>query len=369
MLLKNVITRVQQYVLRVAFGFERADYYEYLADILSGTDGRKTIGAVFADDQARYGKYSVRSLLSRNWSRTFSQNGGDLAKTFAGSVPDSDLVALRSGQNTGGGALIDALRDLARSTRLQIDLVISMVSAAASASFGLLFAIGSVIAIPLYTVPELRKAFPVPEEYLGGMTRRLYAFSDGLANGALVLSIGLVAMLAVVLWSLNNTGGRARRALDSWSVWRIHRDLHALPFVLTTAAALRTRDTGTMRLREAIEMQRVYASTWLRSHIDDMLARISMGLTGPRTFNTGLLDKKVYHYMEDMILTSDLPTGLQRTADYIEKRVAKNISKRALAFGNRLLLLGVALVLVNAIVHQISQVEMKSAMNRYYQSR
>ena len=45
----------------------RADYYEYLADLIEGTQGRKSLRDVFEDDARRYGVDTERGRLAGEW--------------------------------------------------------------------------------------------------------------------------------------------------------------------------------------------------------------------------------------------------------------------------------------------------------------
>ena len=49
----------------------RADYYEYLADLVEGTQGRKSLRDIFDDDAHRYGRRTVRGRLSRYWAAAY----------------------------------------------------------------------------------------------------------------------------------------------------------------------------------------------------------------------------------------------------------------------------------------------------------
>ena len=100
------------------FSGMRADYYEYLADMLDGLQGRKSQRDLFHDDALRHGDRTVRGRLARRWVRTLENCGGDLATAWAGSMPSEELALLRAAQAGGAGALIAALRDLARAARV-----------------------------------------------------------------------------------------------------------------------------------------------------------------------------------------------------------------------------------------------------------
>ena len=99
------------------FKAHRADYYDYLAEIIALTAGAKTLLNVFQDDAHRYEGRGPRGVLSRQWVEKFPKSGGDLFATWFGTLPTEDLVAVQAAQYAGSGALTQTLRQLAAVVR------------------------------------------------------------------------------------------------------------------------------------------------------------------------------------------------------------------------------------------------------------
>ena len=72
----------------------RADYYEYLADLVEGTQGRKSLRDIFDDDAHRYGRRTVRGRLSRYWAAAYLEAGGDLGVAWSGTLPAEECLVL-----------------------------------------------------------------------------------------------------------------------------------------------------------------------------------------------------------------------------------------------------------------------------------
>ena len=100
------------------FNAQRADYYDYLSDLIGATAGTKTLLNIFQDDARRYTTHSVRGRLSASWAERFPRAGGDLFSTWYGSFPLEDLVAIQAAQYAGAGALMQTLRQLSTVVRV-----------------------------------------------------------------------------------------------------------------------------------------------------------------------------------------------------------------------------------------------------------
>src|SRR5690606_24449237 len=68
----------------------RADYYDYLADLMEGARGRKPLRDIFQDDARRYGPSTARGALCTHWLRAYEESGGDLFQAWHGTLPDED---------------------------------------------------------------------------------------------------------------------------------------------------------------------------------------------------------------------------------------------------------------------------------------
>ncbi len=169
------------WVLIAAYSFrtQRADYYEYLADVMDSTAGAKTLQHIFYDDVSRYAAASPRGVLSRVWLERFPQTGGDLFSTWSGTLPIEDLLAIQSAQYSGSQALTKTLRQLAGVVKL-IDGAQSLLLTTTFAGLaGLFIALASVLSIPFFSAKQLQQVFAaVPAENFSGWTKALFSTAD-----------------------------------------------------------------------------------------------------------------------------------------------------------------------------------------------
>ncbi|WP_296560315.1 general secretion pathway protein [Pigmentiphaga sp.] len=347
----------------------RADYYDYLADVMEASGGRKTLRDIFLDDARRYAGHA-RGMLSAHWAMRYQNAGGDLHETLRSTLPDDDLSLLRMAQRGGAGALEQTLRDVAAVTRLADEARRTLAATLSAALAAVLVSFGMIVAVPLFTVPRLKRAFgAVPDEFLGNLTRRLYAFAE-LIHGNLfvsVLALGLVVYFTG--WSLPNLTGRVRRVLDRHFIWRLYRDLQGIRFLASLAAMVKRRGNVSTALREALELQVEGANPWRRWHLERMIANIDDGRVGSATFDTGIVEPETLWFLDDLIAARGMDRALQQTRARLEERSLRQVARRALAARWVLLLaaVGVALSLVFWHVGVVN--EMRSALTNYYSSR
>lgn len=349
------------------FQEQRADYYDYLSDLISATAGAKTLLHIFSDDAKRYAPHSARGLLSRSWAQRFPAAGGDLFATWYGALPLEDLVAIQAAQYCGAGALIQTLRQLSSVVRVTDAARRAFLQTILTGLVSLVVAIVSVLLIPFFTVERLSHAFSaLPVEYFGAMTRALFLTSDWLRKLWWLFILFALLCPCVCLWSLPNLVGGVRRSLDRWSVWRLYRVVQAVRFLSLLAVLLQRRGNVGARLREALLIQRNSACPWLRHHVDTMLARIDAGYEAVDALNTGLIDDQTWWYFVDMLTTLGLDTGLQRTCARLSAHTVGNLARQALVMRWVLLFISVGIVLSIAFWHVQVFEELRQGLSLFY---
>lgn len=347
----------------------RADYYEYLADLIEGTEGRKTLREIFLDDAQRYGPACVRGRLAGHWALAYQEAGGDLALAWSDSLPPADCLAVACAQE-GGGALVPALRDLARAARLVRRGRDALLAATAAGGLALLVACAVVCAVPFFTVPRLQAVFDsVPTEYYGGLTHLLFGLATSLRQWLAFYVMSVAALVWLVAWSLPNLTGPLRVRLDHLAVWRLYRDFHAIRFLSMLCVLVRKRGNLDTRLRQALLAQTHRATPWFAGHVSEMLLRIDVGLVGPETFDTGLLDRETWWFMADMMVASGLERGLAQARTHIESNVLARLQRQAQMLRWISLLGAVAIVMALALLHYGVIDELRRALANFYASQ
>lgn len=313
------------------FAGNRSDYYLYLADTIAGTLGRKSLVNIFDSDVVRYGK-SARGKLSQHWSKQYTDGGGSLQKTFAGTLPDEDVAVLDTLLRSGGErALENALRDLAENSELlsKARMIIFVTMLASLVCLGMTMI--TVIAMPIYTVPKITEAFSMlPYEFYPRNAKDLVGFADFVKNSTSMIVMITVAVVAVIMWSLSFVTGKPRLYLDKYGVfWALYRDFQNIRFLSTLAALVREGDKTALNLKLAIEMQLKGASRWKKYHLDQILSYVSRGRVGPEIFTTGIMDQKMQWYIADLVESRGLSEALQVVKERLKDRVLKRITKQA----------------------------------------
>ena len=359
--------RVVLHIAAWQFRAHRADYYEYLADLIGSTAGAKTLLSVFQDDAWRHAGRGARGTLSACWSERFPQTGGDLFATWYGTLPTEDLVAIQAAQYAGAGALTLTLRQLAAVVRVTDTASREFMQTSLVGFVGVAVALASLLSIPLFTADRLAAAFSsVPVEYHGVATQRLFATAQWLRKGWFVLVAVMSALVAASIWSLPNATGALRTLFDRWGIWRLYRIVQAVRLLSLLAVLLRPRGNVGARLREALAVQRRGATRWLDHHIARMLTRIDAGMNGTDALDTGLIDADTWWYLSDMVNTVGLDEGLQRTRLRLEQHTVRKLSVQAQLLRWSLLLCSLAVVAVIAFWHYRVIEELRQGLALFY---
>lgn len=321
------------------FRSQRADYYEYLADIIQATEGRRTVKQIFHADADRYGQKTIRGALSAHWSFRIEEEG-DLANTFSGTLPDGDVRLIGMLQRMGGEALVEGLRDLAALVRLDDRIRSIFRSTTVMGMIALVIAVTMLVLIPTVTVPGLKDTFKDIDPYLfGSLAARLFSFSDWLRDYWFLIAFISFVLILGCRWALRNVHGSVRTWIDEHSPLGIYRDTQAIRVLVSIATIIKPRGNLNIRLRDAIGMLSSTSTPWLQAHLDAIMDNLDHSIVGARAFNTGLLNKSVYWYLEDLADSLGLGIALQKARDRLETRTLEAVRRRAVVL-NWILLLG-----------------------------
>lgn len=352
------------------FAGRRADYYEYLAALLSGMQGARTLRDIFLHDARRHGRSSLRGRLSQAWLHGFQAAGGDLHATWAGCFSPSELALIRTAQAHGNAALAETLAALSGAQRLAEQAGRILSSTLWSSVIAMALLASMLAAVPLYTLPVLLQAFAaVPASFHGPRTQALSALAGLLQAHWPLLAVLGAGGGALLLWSIPNLGGRLRRKLDRHMPWRLYRDVQALRFLNFQAILLDGDEAGPLPLRTALAMQKLGASPWLAGHIDAMLARIDSGLAGPDTFDSGLMDRELFWFFSDMAMARGLRAGLRLGAERLRGHVLDTLARRAAVLRWCILLSCLGCLLALALWHYAVVDELRRSLMIFYASQ
>lgn len=361
---------VPDWRLRLAakqFRSQRADYYDYLAEMIAATAGAKTLLSIFEDDARRYQSHGARGVLSRHWVQQFPKSGGDLFTTWFGSLPTEDLVAVQAAQYAGAGALTQTLRQLAAVVRTTDAASQAFVQTIWVGLVGVAVAICAVFSIPMFTADHLERVFSeVPSEQYGPWSQALFVCSEWLKLLWPLLLFVTASVATIIIWSLRNWCGAARSVADQWGIWRLYRVVQAVRFLSLLAVLLKPRGNTSARLREALFIQQRSEVPWLAHHLEKMLTRIDTGALAVEALNTGLIDRDTWWYFTDMVTTLGLDEGLQRTKNRLAVHTVQRLQRQALALRWLLLLAALAVVFLIAFWHFRVFDELRQALSLHY---
>lgn len=351
------------------FRSDRADYYDYLAALLGGADGRHSLRDVLFRDAARHGPRTVRGRLSAHWASICDAHAGDLGQVWSGTLPAQECMVVGAAQAAGATALTQALGELARVCALTRRARGEALSTLAAAFIALLVLMATLIAVAYYTVLQLRLVFDaVPVAQHGVSTQRLFGLSDLLAQVwpvALALGGGLCGLW---IWSFAAVTPSWRGAIDGLGPWRLYRDVQATRFLALLDVLLRRHGNLDTRLRAALVSQRPYASPWMAWHIDAMVARIDAGDVGAATFDTGLLDKRLWWFLGDMTLAHGLEAGLRLARGRVQSHLLPAVARQAGVL-RWWILLGVVAQLIGLVLWHYQVIdELRRALVQVYSS-
>jgi len=345
------------------FRKHRADFYDYLADIIEAVEGRKTIKPILITYADRHGKHSARGRLAAHWA-TRIEDSGDLGDALADTLPAFDVTMIALLQGIGGGAMVGGLRDLAALLRLTQRMVQIFTLTLLAAFFGLAIAILSTALLPTAIAPQLRQSFnDVPPDQYGVVTRMLFGYADLIGSQGLVFAAAGIGLIAAFVWSLPNWHGAWRDRVDRFGLYALYRNLKAIQFLVTLAILVQPRRAAhNVGFRDALHMLAAQASPWQNAHHQRMHARLEDGASGATTFQTGLLDADTYAYLEDMDDALGMNQALQKIRPRLEDRVLRTVQRQATFWRWAILLacLGYGLSIYAATMLVIA--EMRSAM-------
>lgn len=316
-----------------AFWFrrKRADYYQYLADLLKGTDGTMLLTNVFAADAQRYGSAS-RGVLSEHWLDAFARHDGRVSDTFAGTLPAQDVLMIRVlEERDGPNVLEEGLKDMANNVQLSQQAMGIFYGALVRVSLPLSAVVGMLIMVPTFTVPELRSnASGVPPANYPLAAQQLFALSDFLSGNALVVIASAIALIGLIFGSLSRLRGPLRSYFDRFGlVWGIYRDMQAIKLLTSLSLILKKRQDESGRLDSALALLRVGASPWLGYQIDAMRQGIADNLDDQDVFDVDILDRDMTFYLQDLIVSRHIDGALIYIRPRLETSMLKTMGKRA----------------------------------------
>ena len=349
------------------FRGQRADYYEFMSQLLDQQGLEQTLLATFEQDHWRHGNACARGCLAGWWASRYAQCGGDLAQTWHKTLPQADLQRIAMAQQAGQSALVHTLASLARQIRLWQASMREFWQTAAVGMVALLVAAASLFVLPLWSVPRLSAAFgSVPADYHGPALRALVGWAAHVSRFG-VLWFVLAGLGGAGLWlSVSHLTGRVRAVLDRFGIWRLYRDLQAMRWLSGTATLLDALSAQGVSLRAVLLAQQWQAGRWLTGHLAQMVERLDAGLDPLSSLDTGLLDGEVWWRFVDTVRVQGLSKGLGVATHVVGELLKRRLARRALVLRWLSLTVALAGVMAMGVWHLRAIDEFRQAMTMLY---
>jgi hypothetical protein len=339
--------------------------------ILRSSGGSVKPLQVFENDIQRY-EGAARGVLCAYWYDKYLGNGGNLAETLQGTLPDDEVAVIRVAQDAGGDALLVALDDVARMGKLSDTVKKESIGTLLAGLFAIGLAVAMLTVFPVFSIRAIGNAYDfLPIEYWGKNGKSLYAYAKWIESYGIYLVIAASAVVSYVYWSIPNLVSPIRNWLDENVVlYRVIRDLKGALFLSTMSTLTRKRAGVMFTLKQSLVIFADSArSPWLKWRIEQIIdAADATGALGVEAFHTGFISREMFFFLEDMQKAMGFAAGFEATGKYVEANILASIIKRMTMYRWGLLL--VSLVITLGIFAWQFQViyEMRGAMSNYLAS-
>ena len=350
----------------------RSEYYKYLASMIESSKGATKYSTLFERDAHRY-ENKPRGILASYWVTLQMNNGGNLAETWQGTMPDDEVSIIRVAQDAGDDALLAALRDVARISALSDKVKNETLGTLTAAFFGLIIALVMLTIFPIFSSSKLIETYsfiPLSEWGKSGKSFNNYA-ANVRSYGAYVVTL-IIMIILYFQWSINNLIGPIREWLDqNVTVYRTIRDLKGALFLSTMSTLTRKRGNIIYTLAASLSTLASSAkSPWMRWRLEQIVEAIEVsGATGSEAFQTNLLSEEMYFFLRDTQEARGFAEGFDETGKYVESTIMNSIIGKLNVYKWVILIFGVMSV-IGVMGWQFSVIyEMKGVMNNYFANR
>lgn len=349
------------------FKRQRAEYYQFLGDLLANRTLEQTLLLTFEQDSWRHGVGSARGKLAAWWAVRYAATGGDLVQTWRGTLPERDLQTIALAQQAGQVALVQTFRSMASQVRLWNDCVGNFWQTMAVGLVAAIVALVCLFLMPLWTTPRLIAAFAnVPSQYYGPAINGLIAWVDHVKAFWYAWIVGVGTIAAGLWWSLAGLTGPVRAVLDRFGIWRLHRDLTAMRFLTGSATLLNALSPSGVSLRTVLTTQQAHAGIWLNHHLRIMVRQLDAGADALTSLNTGLLAGDVWWRFVDVVRVNGLAQGLGTAATVIGELLKTQMTRRALILRWVLLVGALCCVMAIGLWHVRAIEDLRQGLTLFY---
>ncbi|MFA0921453.1 Type II secretory pathway, component PulF [Pseudomonas coronafaciens pv. garcae] len=297
-------------------GNARREFYEdYASALRDNMGGPERLAKMAARARQRRTGWAP---LYEHWLRKMKRL--TFAHALQHTVPDYEVMVLTAAEEDG--RMEDAMDYLAKSLRLSAKISSAYFSSLVSPVLASVTILVFFLSYALIIAPQNLETLPL--EKWPTLSRLLYAFSQGLVDGGMLLVVAVLAVGWLVAWSRANWKGSLRSIVDRVPLlpWRGYRERQANNFLVSLAILLQSNNYGP---KESFERMRSFAGPWLNSHLRAMLARLGKTPDEPaRALDTGLFPVHMMDRIEDYAERRDFTKALLILAfDHADRQVQR----------------------------------------------
>jgi len=328
---------ISLWLARWSFHSHRAVFYEDLAEaVFEGdplADRIEELAARAADER------DVQAPLFQLWFDRMDDCS--FSDALSGTVPESDLMIIQAAEESGDlvtgltftAKVIAATTTMRKVIRQAIAGFIGLSALQIVLLMGLSFwGIGLIEAI----VPP--NAWP----WLG---LQLKALANFITESGATLSICLIVIAIVYIWSLRNWYGRARNQFDKYvPFYTVYRDFTGAMFLVSLAALMKNGKA----LNDALEVLSERASPWLLWHIREIQFRLDYETeSAGYAFRTGMFDRRLTWRIIDFgkRAGADFAIAMEKVGIKSIDKVMESVKARAAKLNRFLIYLNASMIM------------------------
>lgn len=223
----------------------------------------------FETDDGKKTKGTVARVLE-GWRRGVA-NGRSFPDAIQGTVPQSDYVLIKAGDESG--RLEAALADAVYITKARKKMIGAIFSGLAYPALLVNMIIVFFVIFTTSVLPSFEEI--MPREQWFGFPAMLASAADFSVSIAPVMAVCVVGYLVLSIWSLPRWVGAARTRFERLPPWSIYKTLQGSGFLISLAALIKAG----VKLPDALRVLSHGASPWLRSRLSAIQRQVSNGLS------------------------------------------------------------------------------------------
>lgn len=273
----------ERWFLKIQFGGRaRLSLYRkiqrYLRNGVSITQALETMWN-YASDDGRKPK-NIQAVVIESWLANI-RNGQSFGTAIQAWVPRSERAVIDAGEQAG--KLAEAIENACLLFESGRKIQAAVLAGVAYPVVLILVAVGFLIVFGTQVIPSFDAI--VPRAQWTGLAGQMAMMSDFVNSGLIPTAGAIIALVAVIIWSMPRWTGRLRSRIDNIPPFSIYRLVNGASFLLSMAALVQAG----VKVTNVLRIMAHGASPWYAERIRGTLAHVNNGLNiGDSLYKTGL---------------------------------------------------------------------------------